>query len=337
MRILLDVMGGDLPPAELVKGGIAAARGYGVEILFAGDPAVIREALALHGERDGERFSILEASEVIGMDEPPVRAVRGKRNSSLVRGLVALREAEADAFVSPGNTGAVVAGSIFTLGRIAKILRPGIAVTLPSVGGEDFLVIDVGANVDCAPEHLAHFALMGATYARDVLKIERPRIGLLNIGTEKAKGNKLNYHAFEILERGPLPFVGNVEGHHLLTDRPVDVVVCDGFVGNVFLKAVEGGVGAVSALLKKLINRRGAARLGAFLLRPVFVELRERLSYQGRGGAPLLGVDGIVVIAHGRSDAAAIQGAIDVARRAVESCLKERLEQGIGGWGGDGN
>ncbi len=136
---------------------------------------------------------------------------------------------------------------------------------------------------------------------------------------------------------GPLPFVGNVEGHQLLTERPVDVVVCDGFVGNVFLKAVEGGVGAVSALLKKLINRRGAAKLGAFLLRPVFVELRERLSYQGRGGAPLLGVDGIVVIAHGRSDAAAIQGAIDVARRAVESRLKERLERGIGGWGGDGS
>jgi glycerol-3-phosphate acyltransferase PlsX len=337
MRILLDVMGGDLPPRELVKGGIAAGRRLGVDMLFAGEPRAIRAALALGHEREGARLSILPASEIITMDEPPVRAVRGKRDSSLVRGLSALRDGEADAFVSPGNTGAVVAGSIFTLGRIAGIPRPGLAVVLPSLTGEDFLVIDVGANVDCAPLHLAHFALMGATYVRDVLGQREPKIGLLNIGTEKAKGNKLNYHAFDILEKGPLPFVGNVEGHHLLTERPVDVVVCDGFVGNIFLKAIEGGVGAVSALLRKSISHRLFARLGALLLRRVFAELRETLSYERRGGAPLLGVDGIVVIAHGRSNAAAIDGAIAVAHRAVQSRLKERLERGIGGWGGDGS
>ncbi len=337
MRIVLDVMGGDLPPRELVKGGIAAGRRFGADILFAGEPTAIRTALDASHEREGSRFSILSASEIITMDEPPVRAVRGKRDSSLVRGLLALRDGEADAFVSPGNTGAVVAGSIFTLGRIAGIPRPGLAVSLPSLTGEDFLVIDVGANVDCAPLHLAYFALMGATYARDVLGEREPKIGLLNIGTEKAKGNKLNYHAFDILEKGPLPFVGNVEGHHLLTERPVDVVVCDGFVGNIFLKAIEGGVGAVSALLRRSISRRLFARLGGLLLRPVFAELRETLSYERRGGAPLLGVDGIVVIAHGRSNAAAIDGAIAVAHRAVESRLKERLERGITGWGGDGS
>ncbi len=337
MRILLDVMGGDLPPRELVKGGIAAGRAYGVDIVFCGAPTSVQTALAAQRERDGGRFSILPAAQVIGMDEPPVRAVREKRDSSLVKGLLSLRANEVDALVSPGNTGAVVAGSIFTLGRIARIPRPGIAVSLPSVAGEDFLVIDVGANVDCAPEHLASFALMGATYARDVLSIPHPQVGLLNIGTEKEKGNKLVYRAVEILERGPLPFVGNVEGHHLLVERPVDVVVCDGFVGNVFLKAAEGGVAAVSALLKREIAKGIAAKLGALFLRPAFAALRERLSYERRGGAPLLGVDGIVVIAHGRSDAAAIAGAIDVARRAVEGGVKERLEQGIGAWGGNGD
>lgn len=336
MRILLDVMGGDLPPGELVRGGIAAGRRGGVEILFTGDPESIRAALAENSEREGKRFSILPAAQMIEMNEPPVQAVRGKRDSSMVKGLLALREGEADAFVSPGNTGAVVAGSIFTLGRIAGIPRPGIAASLPTVSGPEILAIDVGANVDCAPNHLAHFALMGASYARDVLGIPHPRIGLLNIGTEKAKGNKLTYRACEILEAGPLPFAGNVEGHHLLTERPVDVVVCDGFVGNVFVKALEGGVGAVTGLLKGLLRRSFRAKLGGLFLRPIFAVLRERVSYQRLGGAPLLGVNGVVVIAHGRSDAEAIAGAIEVARRAVETNLNERLERGISGWDIDG-
>jgi len=329
-------MGGERPPAELVKGGIAAGRRFGIDLAFVGDTEAIHSALRRQGEVEGERFSVLRATQVVSMDEPPVRAVRAKRDSSLVKGLLALQAGEADALVSPGNTGAVVAGSIFTLGRIARIPRPGIAVSLPSLAGDDFVVIDVGANVDCAPEHLVHFALMGATYARDVLGRASPRIGLLNIGTEKTKGNKLNYHAYEILQQGPLPFAGNVEPHRLLTERPVDVVVCDGFVGNILLKAVEGGVAAVSSHLRRGIARRPSAKIGALFLRPVFAELRETLSYERRGGAPLLGVDGIVVIAHGRSDAAAIDGAIDVARRAVEGRLKERLEQGIGGWDKNG-
>ncbi|MCK4599478.1 phosphate acyltransferase PlsX [Candidatus Bipolaricaulota bacterium] len=336
MRILLDVMGGDLPPCELVRGGIAAGHQSGVDILFAGDPEVVRAALNAHNEVEGGCFTILPTTQTIGMDESPVRAVRSKRDSSLVRGLIALKARDVDAFVSPGNTGAVVAGSIFTLGRIAGIPRPGIAASVPTVLGEEILVIDVGANVDCAPAHLVHFALMGASYARDVLRISHPRIGLLNIGTEKAKGNKLNYRAFELLEAGPLPFAGNVEGHHLLTERPVDVVVCDGFVGNVFLKALEGGVSAVSDLLKGSIRDSFRAKIGGLLLRPIFSVLRDRLSYQRFGGAPLLGVNGVVVIAHGRSDAKAIESAIEVARCAVEADLNTEIGRGISGWSTDG-
>jgi glycerol-3-phosphate acyltransferase PlsX len=336
MRILLDVMGGDLPSSELVKGGIIAGRRHGLSILFVGDPETIRASIAAHSERENDRFSILPASQTIGMDEPPVQAVRGKRDSSLVKGLIALDEGKADAFVSPGNTGAVVVGSIFTLGRIAGISRPGILASIPTVSGREILVIDVGANVDCAPKHIVHFALMGASYARDVLGIPNPKIGLLSIGTEKSKGNKLNQRAYEILDDGPLPFAGNVEGHHLLSERPVDVVVCDGFVGNVFVKALEEGSAVVSGLLKGLIEKSARAKLGGLLLRPTFTSLKERISPRHLGGAPLLGVNGVVVIAHGRSDAEAIEGAITVASRSVEANLNHQLKQGISGWQDNG-
>jgi len=336
MRILLDVMGGDLSPRELVRGGIVAGRREGIDILFSGDPVAIRATLAEMNECEGDRFSILPATQTIDMNEPPVRAVRGKRDSSLVKGLLALKEHEVDAFVSPGNTGAVVAGAIFILGRIAGIPRPAIAASIPTVSGREILILDMGANVDCAPEHLLYFALMGATYARDVLGIPHPTVGLLNIGTEKGKGNRLHHLAYELLENGPLPFAGNVEGHHVLTERPVDVVVCDGFVGNIFLKTLEGGISTVTGLMKNLIGKNIRTKLGGFLLRPVFSALREKLSYHHLGGAPLLGVEGSVVIAHGRSNAQAIASAITVASRSVESRVNETIECGISGWWSDG-
>ncbi|MCD5416575.1 phosphate acyltransferase PlsX [Candidatus Bipolaricaulota bacterium] len=336
MRILLDVMGGDLPPFELVKGGVAAARLCSLDILFAGDPALIRAAFAKEDVKEGERFAILPTSETIGMHEPPVRAVRGKRNSSLVRGLLSLKEREVEAFVSAGNTGAVVAGSIFTLGRIAGVLRPAIAASVPTVGGQEILVLDVGANVDSLPEHLVHFAAMGAAYARDVMGIDHPTVGLLNIGAEQGKGNRLNQRAFELLERSPLPFAGNVEGHRLLTERPVDVVVCDGFVGNIFLKTLEGGISTVTRMLKDMIGKSARSQMGGLLLKPTFSALQDRLSYHRFGGAPLLGIAGSVVIAHGRSDAEAICSAITVAGRAVESRVNETIETGTGGWRTDG-
>ncbi len=338
MRILLDVMGGDRPPRELVKGGIAAGRRLGLDLIFSGDPTVIRRALAGVHERESERFTILPATQTIEMNEPPVQAVRAKRDSSLVNGLSALKRGEADAFVSPGNTGAVVAGAILLVGRIPGILRPAIATSLPTLSGGEILVLDVGANVDSSPKHLVHFALMGATYARDVGGIPRPAVGLLSNGTEPVKGNRVNRRAFELLSQGPLRFVGNVEAHTLLAERPADVVVCDGFVGNVLLKAIEGGVLATSSLLKQGIASGGLrTRLGGLLLSPTFSLLRERLAYEQYGGAPLLGVNEVVVIAHGRSDAEAIGGAVEAAKRAAEARLTHRLAEGIQGGQSDGN
>ena len=337
MRILLDVMGGDLPPRELVKGGVAAGHRLNVDIVFSGDEGAIKSALLKLHEREGDKFSILPSSQSISMTEPPVRAVRLKKDSSLVNGLVALKERRVDAFVSPGNTGAVVVGSVFIIGRIAGIPRPGIAASIPTVSGREIVVIDVGANVDCTPEHLLHFALMGATYARDVLSIPSPKIGLLNIGTEREKGNKVIHRVYDLLADGPLPFAGNVEGHHLLTERPVDVVVCDGFIGNVFLKTLEGGISAMSSMIKKGANRNLQGKLGGLMLKPVFFSLRKKLAYNRSGGAPLLGVDGTVVIAHGRSDALAIESAVDVAYRAVESHLNETMARGVSGWDSNGS
>jgi phosphate acyltransferase len=337
MRILLDVMGGDLPPRELVAGGVAAASRHSLDITFVGDPQAIRDALASLEQPIGGRLDILPSSQVIRMDDSPVRAVRDKKDSSLIVGLEALKASAADAFVSPGNTGAVVAASLFTLGRIPGIPRPGLMAVLPSLKNPDFLVIDVGANADCAPEHLEAFALMGATYARSVLGIDEPAVGLLNIGEEDTKGNRVSSETFSLLRKGPLPFAGNVEPHRLLTDRPVDVVVCDGFVGNVFLKSTEGAVAAFSSLLKRSVLRNAITKAGAFLLQRSFADMRQVFSYQRRGGAPLLGVNGVVVIAHGRSDAEAIAGAIDVARKQAEAELIRRFSEGLEGWARHGS
>jgi len=338
MRILLDVMGGDRPPRELVEGGIAAGRRLGLDLVFSGDPTLIRRALADAHERESERFAILPATQTIEMTEPPVQAVRAKRDSSLTNGLHALRRGEADAFVSPGNTGAVVAGTILLIGRIHGIPRPAIATPLPTLDGRELLILDVGANVDSSATHLLHFARMGATYAREVGGIADPQVGLLSNGTESVKGNRVNRRAFELLERSGLRFVGNVEAHTLLTERPADVVACDGFVGNVLLKAIEGGVLATSSLLKKGIASGGVrTKVGGFLLLPAFGLVRERLAYERHGGAPLLGVKGVVIIAHGRSDAEAIGGAIHAAKRAADARLTDRLAEGIQGWQTNGN
>ncbi len=328
MRILLDVMGGDRPSRELVHGGVAVARRRRIDITFAGDAHQIRSALSERGVKPGGQFDILPSTQTVRMDDPPVRAVREKKESSLVLGLHALQSGDADAFVSPANTGAVVAGSIFILERIPGIPRPGILATLPTLAGKELLVIDVGATSDCTADQLVHFAWMGASYARSALTIDRPTIGLLNIGAEPGKGNRLIADTFARLEASSLPFTGNVEPHHLLIDRPVDIVVCDGFVGNVFLKSVEGGISAVTSLLKRTVRGRLLAMAGALLMRGSFARVRSSLSYRRHGGAPLLGVNGVVVVAHGRSDAMAIASAIDVACREVEVGLIERLTAG---------
>jgi phosphate acyltransferase len=329
MRILLDVMGGDHHPKELVKGGIEISRLRNIDIVFAGDPQLINLALTELGEAVGQAFQILPCTQVVEMDDSPVRAVRDKSDSSLVRGLQELKAGSVDAFVSPGNTGAVVAGSLFTLGRIKGIPRPGILTSLPTLEGQDTFLLDVGATSDCHAEHLVHFAQMGITYAREVIGIAAPTVGLLNIGGEQGKGNRLMTKAYELLEATELRFVGNVEAHQIIISRPADVIVADGFVGNVCLKSIEGSVSAVTGILKKSIRESIIAKLGALLMKRAFGTLRSAVSYQKRGGAPLLGVNGIVVIAHGRSDAETIGSAIDVARREVEANLTEKISLSV--------
>lgn len=329
MRILLDVMGGDHPPSELVKGGIEIGRLRSLEIVFAGNPAEINIALTEAGETDGRAFHILPCTQAIQMDDSPVKAVRDKSDASLVRGLQELKAGNVDAFVSPGNTGAVVAGSLFTLGRIKGIPRPGILTSLPTLSGQDTFLIDVGATSDCHADHLLHFAHMGITYAREVVGIANPTVGLLNIGGEQGKGNRLITKAYDLLRATDLPFIGNVEAHQIMKSRPADVIVADGFVGNICLKSIEGSVSAITGILKQSIQESLVVKLGALLMKRAFDNLRSAVSYQQRGGAPLLGVNGVVVIAHGRSDAEAIGSAIEVARREVEANLTMKISQSV--------
>jgi len=329
MRILLDVMGGDYPPQELVKGGIELGRLRGIEIAFAGDRQLIESAFTKFGVIAGRSCHIIPCSQIIRMDDSPVKAVRDRSDSSLIRGLCELKAGTVDAFVSSGNTGAVVAGSLFTLGRIPGITRPGILAPLPTLEGRDIFLIDAGATSDCHAEHLLHFAKMGSTYAEEVIGIRNPTVGLLNIGGEQGKGNRLMAKAYALLESADLHFVGNVEAHQLIQTRPADVIVSDGFVGNVCLKTIEGSVTAVTRLLRQSIRKSIISKLGALLMKRAFASLRTSMSYQKRGGAPLLGVNGIVVIAHGRSNAETIGSAIDVARREVEANLTGKISPGI--------
>ncbi|MCI2425726.1 phosphate acyltransferase PlsX [Candidatus Acetothermia bacterium] len=330
MKIIVDTLGADTHPAEIVKGGIEAAYRYDIEILFAGESDSLRKIIKEKGEHKESRFSILPASQIITMEESPVQAVRSKRDSSLVKGLRALRTCEADGFVSPGNTGAVVAGAIFTLGGIPRIPRPGIAASFPSLIGDDMLVIDVGATVDSHPNHLVGFALMGSLYCQSIKGIAAPTVGLLNIGGEKHKGNRLVSRTYELLEKGPFKFAGNIEPHCMVTERPVDIVVCDGFVGNILLKAYEGGAAAVIGILQQFIKENFIAKLGAIGMQAAFTSVRAKMDYRSYGGASLLGVDGVVVIAHGRSNAEAITAAINVARLAVQNNLTTQISNNVG-------
>jgi len=322
-RVVLDTQGGDRSAEEVIAGGIKAADTFDVEVIFSGDSGIIEGELG----RRAKNFSIIHAPQVVTMEDVPTEAVRRKRESSLVKGVEYLKDGLADAFVSPANTGAVMAAALLRLGRIQGIDRPGIAAVIPTVHGREVLIIDVGANVDCDPENLRQFAIMGITYAREILQVPEPKVGLLNIGTERRKGNELALKTFFLLEELG-NFAGNVEGHQILEGQ-VDVVVCDGFVGNVLLKSYEGGAAATVEFLRKAIERDFLARLGAFILIPALRNFKRSLSAARYGGAPLLGVRGVVIIAHGNSDALAIQNAIRLAAESVRHDLVGKIERGL--------
>ncbi len=325
MKIVLDTLGGDRSPQELIAGGIAAIQEYGIEVVFAGDQALIERELSKHHNL---RYSVLHAPEEISMNDAPLEAIRKKKNSSLVQGIRAVRHGEADAFVSPANTGAVMAAALFNLGRLPEIDRPGIGVLVPTLDGRRTLLIDAGANAECDPEHLLEFGVMGTIYMREILGVKNPRVGLLNIGEEPQKGDQQALKAFAYLQQELPNFAGNVEPNRLV-EGGFDVVVTDGFTGNVCLKAYEGAATVTVRYLKREIEKSLLAKLGLPFLWPSLTRLKREISAVQYGGAPLLGVRGVVIIAHGNSNAEAIKNAIRVAKEAVEHKLVEKIEQGV--------
>ena len=326
MRIALDAMGGDAAPETTVAGAVRAARELPVEIVLVGQREAIEKHLASYSQRPAN-LSLLHAAEVIGMEESPVASIRKKRDSSINVGLGLLKEKQVDAFVSAGNTGAVMSASMFLVGLLPGIERPGIAILLPGVKG-DTLLIDVGANIDPKPIHLLQYALMGEAYVRCVLGKARPTVGLLNVGEEESKGTEFMKEAYGMLEGSGVNFAGNVEGHDIFTGE-YDVIVCDGFAGNVALKTAESLAHAINVLLKRSLAMSPITRLGAWLARDAFRQLRKEVDYAEHGGAPLLGVDGVSIIAHGASGGKAIKNAIRVAYESVRHELNRNMVDAI--------
>lgn len=329
MRIALDAMGSDHAPSVDVEGAVRAARRFGVEVILVGRQEAIERELARH-ETAGLSLSIVHAGDVVEMAEHPSQAVRAKRDASIVVGMRLVREGKADAIVSAGNSGGVLAASLLSVGRIGRIegvSRPAISTILPTLTGCSFM-LDIGANTDCRPEWLAQFAMMGAAYAKGVLGVPNPRVGLLSNGEEETKGSQLVQAAHALLKQLPLNFVGNVEGKDL-TQGLADVIVSDGFAGNVAIKTAEGTAAMLLTLLKREIKRRPLASLGALLAKPAFRAVARVLDYREYGGGPLLGVNGVVIIAHGRSDALAMENAIRVAVEAVRANVVETIRHEI--------
>lgn len=326
MAIAIDAMGGDYAPAEIVRGALAAAQDLRETLTLTGESERLREELRrLHAP--DSLFTIEHASQLVSMDEPPGAAVRRKPDSSIAVAVRLVAEGRAEAVVTAGNSGAAMAEAVTKLGTVSGTERPAIAFMVPSRGGR-VIFLDVGANVDCKPRHLLDFARMGGVYAHRVLGIGRPRVGIVSIGEEAAKGNELTKAAYPLLAESGLNFVGNIEGRDVFAGA-VDVAVCDGFVGNVGLKFGEGLADTFSHMLREELSRGLAARCGAWVARGALRRFSKRLDYAEYGGALLLGVRGICVIAHGRSNARAIAMAIRLAHESAAHGVVEGLEDSL--------
>ncbi len=318
MKVALDAMGGDLAPSEQVKGAVLAAKDFDIEIALVGPPEVIEPELARHPK--DPRVSIVPAEDAITMDEGEVvRAVRTRRAASINVATSMVKNGEASAVVSAGNSGAVWTSAFFILGRIPGVERPALGAVLPYNEGRVFL-IDAGANVDCRPSHLVQFAKMGAAYSENVLTTKNPRIGLLNVGEEAGKGSELAVEAFDRIKESGLNFVGNVEGVNIHKGI-CDVIVTDGFTGNVALKAGEGVADYILEQVRSVIKSSPLYIGAAILIKPALRRVLKRLQYEEYGGGNLLGVNGVVVVAHGRADAVAIRNALRLASTAAASNL----------------
>ena len=323
-------MGGDYAPQTIIDGAIAAARDHQLGVVLAGDRAAIARELGRH--RDAARLDIevVEASETIAMGESPASALRRKPQASIRVAAGAVADRRAAALFSAGNTGATVMAAHSAFGMIAGVDRPALATTIPT-REHGAVLVDVGANAECRPQHLVQFAAMGTVYARLALGLVRPRVGLLSIGEEETKGNDLTREAHRLLKAGPLNFIGNLEARDLYSGQ-ADVVVCDGFTGNIALKVSEGLVEMVEDLLREEI-RTSLGGVGSFFSRKAFRQFRRRVDYSEYGGAPLLGVAGLCIVGHGRSSAKAVHNAVAMASRFAAHGLVERIEQEIAATG----
>ncbi len=333
--IALDAMGSDRAPKPEIEGALHAARQYSVRVLLVGPESILRSELERHHSAAQLPVEVVHAGEFITMEDK-VEAIRAKRDSSMRVGLRLVREGEAAGFVTAGNTGAAMATAKIVLGAVPGVDRPALAAVFPTVLGTVAMLLDVGANVDCKPHNLQQFAVMGDVYFRAMFGnalgrkagISGPRIGLLSIGEEESKGNELTREAFQLLKQLPLHFVGNVEGRDLYNGH-VDVIVADGFVGNVALKTSEGVANLVRTTLKESLKATITRQVGALLSRSAFADFKKRLDHTEYGGAPLLGVRGVCIITHGSSNGNAIKNAVRVAAEFAERGVNESIERGL--------
>ena len=332
VTIALDAMGGDLYPRPEVEGALQAARAFHVRILLVGREDVLRRELERHPSWSSLPVELVNATEHVTMEDTAGKAVRSKKDSSIRVAARLVRDGLAHGLVSAGNTGAVMATAKMTQGMLPGVDRPALASAFPTLNGKAAIMLDVGANVDCTATMLAQFAVMGSAYSRVTFRMSRPRVGLLSIGEEEHKGNSLTHEATPLLKSlRNINFMGNVEGRHVFTGD-VDVIVCDGFVGNVALKVSEGLAEVIRELLKDSLKTSITRQVGAYLARGAFNEFKKRVDYSEYGGAPLLGLNGICVICHGRSTAKAIRNAIRVAKEFAEAKINERIATELHKW-----
>jgi len=322
-------MGGDRAPGAVVDGAVQAVRRPGVTVMLVGLESAVRAELARHPDANLDRLTIIDAPDVIGMDESPLQAIRRKPRASIRVAVELVKRGDADAVVTAGHTGAAFLTAHAVFGVLPTVERPALAVTMPTEAGAAVL-LDAGANLECRPEHLVQFGVMGAAYARVSLGIEQPRVGLLSIGEEAGKGNDLIREAHAGLAKAPLNFIGNIEGRELFTGR-ADVIVCDGFTGNVALKVGEGLAETLGRMLREELDAALVTQIGALLTRRAFHRFKQRVDYASYGAAPLLGVNGLMLIGHGRSSAAAVESAIAMAAKLAEARLAEKMADALHG------
>jgi len=326
--VAVDAMGGDYAPRHVVDGALAAARHFELGVALVGPLALLEAELIRHPAADRDRTRLVEATDVVGMDESPAAALRRKPRASISVAAELVARGSAAALFSAGHTGATVMAAHGAFGMLAGVGRPALAATLPTQGGRPAVLLDVGASVDCRPQHLLQFAAMGTVYARVALGIDSPRVGLLSIGEEESKGNGLTRDAHRLMKAAPLAFAGNVEARSLFSGA-ADVIVADGFTGNVALKISEGLVEVIESLLVEELASTMSGRVGSLLMRRALRHFRRRVDYSEYGGAPLLGVAGVTIVGHGRSSAKAVRNAIVMAYRFASDRFIGRVQQGI--------